>query len=44
VDQCAESQQAQPQLPQPQLEWTVGLDALRETLRQSQKNSNRTDP
>lgn len=37
VDQCAESQQAQPQLPQPQLEWTVGVDALRETLRQSKK-------
>jgi len=38
VDQCAESQQGQAQLPNPQLEWTVGVDAMRETLKQSQQN------
>lgn len=38
VDQCAESQQGQAQLPNPQLEWTIGVDALRETLKQSQQN------
>ncbi|MCV2358849.1 4Fe-4S binding protein [Paucibacter sp. TC2R-5] len=37
VDQCAESQQGQAQLPEPQLEWTVGLEALRETLKQQKQ-------
>lgn len=42
LDQCAESKQQQPQLPQPQLEWTVGVEALRETLRQQQQHQSQT--
>lgn len=37
LDQCAESKDHQTQLLQPQLEWKVGVDALRETLRQQQQ-------
>ncbi|MDC8786437.1 4Fe-4S binding protein [Roseateles koreensis] len=38
LDQCAESKDGQPHLPTPQLAWTVGVDALRETLKQHQLN------
>lgn len=40
LDQCSESQATLGLRPQPQLEWTVGLDALRETLRQAQSQRN----